>query len=262
MRPGTRAPGARGGRRRESARADGLLALALIVALWKLASIAVGAAIILPGPDLVLSTLARVATTARFGSAFVATAGRGLAAFGVSMVLGLMLGLAAGASRRVEALMAPGLTIVRATPVLAVILLALIWFPAGIVPVFSAVVMAFPVVAADVAAGIRAADPRLLAMADSFGVSRRRSLFEIRVPLAMPHVVSAARNAVGLSWKVVVAGEVLSMPTHALGTGMQNARMALETAEVFAWATAGVVLCAISDAIFDRLVRRAACRTR
>jgi len=258
MRPGTRAPSAKGG----SAGADGLLALAVIIALWKLASMAVGAAIILPGPDRVLSTFARLATTSRFASAFAATAGRGLVAFGISMALGLVLGLAGGASRRVEALMAPGLTIVRATPVLAVILLALIWFPAGVVPVFSAVVMAFPVVAADVAAGIRAGDPRLLAMADSFGVSKRRALLEIRAPLAMPHVISAARNAVGLSWKVVVAGEVLSMPTHALGTGMQNARMALETAEVFAWAAAGVILCAISDAIFDGLVRRAACHTR
>ncbi|HUW68973.1 MAG TPA: ABC transporter permease subunit [bacterium] len=243
-------------------KADGLLALAVIVALWKLASIGIGADIILPAPERVLQTFVHVASTAKFAAAFTATACRGLAAFGISMALGLALGLAGGASRRVEALMAPGLTIVRATPVLAVILLALIWFPAGVVPVFSAVVMAFPVVAADVAAGIRAADPGLIAMADSFGVSRQSALFQIRVPSAMPHVISAARNAVGLSWKVVVAGEVLSMPTHALGTGMQDARMALETAEVFAWAAAGVILCAISDAIFDSLARRIACHTR
>lgn len=267
MRPGTPASSAKAcriehGQGSAASRVDGLLALAVIIALWKLASIGIGADIILPAPERVLQTLARVAITARFAAAFAATAGRGLAAFGISMALGLALGLAGGASRRVEALMAPGLTIVRATPVLAVILLALIWFPAGVVPVFSAVVMAFPVVAADVAAGIRAADPRLMAMAASFGISRRKALFQIRVPSAMPHVISAARNAVGLSWKVVVAGEVLSMPAHALGTGMQNARMALETAEVFAWAAAGVILCAISDALFDHVSRRIACHTR
>jgi NitT/TauT family transport system permease protein len=243
-------------------KADGFLAFAVIAALWKLVSIGIGADIVLPAPEHVLQTFVHVASTAKFAAAFTATACRGLASFGISMALGLALGLAGGASRRVEALMAPGLTIVRATPVLAVILLALIWFPAGVVPVFSAVVMAFPVVAADVAAGIRAADPGLITMADSFGIPRRSALFQIRVPSAMPHVISAARNAVGLSWKVVVAGEVLSMPTHAIGTGMQDARMALETAEVFAWAAAGVILCAISDAIFDILARRIACHTR
>jgi NitT/TauT family transport system permease protein len=68
--------------------------------------------------------------------------------------------------------------------------------------------------------------------------------------------VAGAKNALGLSWKVVVAGEVLSQPARALGTGMQNARIMLETAEVFAWAAAGVLLCALSDALFDRLARK------
>lgn len=244
------------GTRTSRARADGLLALAVIVAAWKLAALGVGVEIILPPPERVLSTLARIAASDRFFASLGATALRGLAAFGISMALGVAIGLAAGVSSRFEALLGPGLTIVRATPVLAVILIAMIWFPAGVVPVFSAVVMAFPVVAADVAAGIRSADPRLIDMARSFGVSRRDASLRIRLPSAMPHVVSAARNAVGLSWKVVVAGEVLSQPAYALGTGMQNARVMLETAEVFAWAATGVLLCAVSDALFDLLSRR------
>lgn len=209
-----------------------------------------------------LSTLTKIATSKRFLAALGATGLRGLAAFAVSMALGLAAGFAAGVSRRVEALLAPGLTVVRATPVLAVILIALIWFPAGVVPVFSAVVMAFPVVAADVSAGVRSADQRLVDMAASFGVSRRDIAFFVRMPSAMPHVISGARNAVGLSWKVVVAGEVLSQPANALGTGMQNARVMLETAEVFAWAAAGIFLCALSDALFDLLARRLAWPTK
>lgn len=227
-----------------------------MVAAWKLAATAVGADIILPAPERVFATLSHIAGTDRFLSALGATALRGLAAFVISMLLGMVFGFAAGISPRFEALLGPGLTVIRATPVLAVILIALIWFPAGIVPVFSAVVMAFPVVAADVAAGVRSSDQRLLDMARSFNVPRREASLRIRLPSAMPHVVSAAKNAVGLSWKVVVAGEVLSQPANALGTGMQNARVMLETAEVFAWAVVGVLLCALSDLAFDLLARR------
>jgi len=222
----------------------------------------IGTEIILPSPERVLSTLVGIASTERFLAALGATAVRGLSAFGLSMVLGVSLGFAAGVSRRFESLLGPGLTVIRATPVLAVILIALIWFPAGVVPVFSAVVMAFPVVAADVAAGVRSADPRLVDMARSFGVSRHDTALSVRLPSAMPHVVSAAKNAVGLSWKVVVAGEVLSQPLNALGTGMQNARVMLETAEVFAWAATGVLLCALSDALFDALAKRLAWPTK
>jgi NitT/TauT family transport system permease protein len=227
-----------------------------MVTAWKLAAMAVETDIILPAPERVFSTLMQIAGTSRFLSALGATALRGLVAFSVSMILGMAFGFAAGTSHRFEALLGPGLTVIRATPVLAVILIALIWFPAGIVPIFSAVVMAFPVVAADVAAGVRSADQRLLAMAHSFNVSKRDISLLIRLPSAMPHVVSAAKNAVGLSWKVVVAGEVLSQPVNALGTGMQNARVMLETAEVFAWAVVGVLLCALSDLAFDLLAGR------
>jgi len=124
------------------------------------------------------------------------------------------------------------------------------------VPVFSAVVMAFPLVAADVSSGVRSTDPRLLEMAMSFRVTQRDTLMHVVLPSALPSVVSAAKNAIGVSWKVVVAGEVLSQPAHALGTGMQNARIMLETAEVFAWAAVGIFLCAVSDAAFNAVARR------
>ena len=241
---------------------DSLVAVAFIVALWKIASLGVGLAIILPSPEQVVSAIAGIASTRRFAAAVCATALRGLSAFGISMILGLASGLASGASRRIEGFLAPGLTVIRATPVLAVILIALIWFPAGFVPVFSAVVMAFPVVTADVAAGVRSTDQRLIEMARSFGVSRGQSLVRVRLPSAMPHVVSAARNAIGLCWKVVIAGEVLSQPLDAIGTGMQGARIMLETAEVFAWAAVGIVLCALSDGLFGIMARRLAWPTK
>jgi NitT/TauT family transport system permease protein len=238
------------------------VAIAFIIALWKIASLGVGLEIILPSPERVIKAIAGIASNRHFTSAVGATALRGLSAFGISMFLGLGLGLASGASRRFEGFMAPGITVIRATPVLAVILIALIWFPSGIVPVFSAVIMAFPVVAADVAAGVRSTDQRLIDMARSFGVSRRQALVRVRLPSAMPHVVSAARNAVGLCWKVVIAGEVLSQPVDAVGTGMQGARIMLETAEVFAWAAVGVFLCAVSDGLFEILARRLAWPTK
>ncbi len=235
---------------------DGWFAVIVIFALWKLASAGVGVDMILPPPEKVILALGEILAEKRFIAAIGATAMRGLSAFAVSMLLGLALGFAAGSSRRIEAFMAPGLTLIRATPVLAVILIALIWFPSGTVPVFSAVVMAFPLVAADVSSGVRSTDPRLLEMAMSFRVTQRDTLMHVVLPSALPSVVSAAKNAIGVSWKVVVAGEVLSQPAHALGTGMQNARIMLETAEVFAWAAVGIFLCAISDAAFNAVARR------
>jgi hypothetical protein len=55
-------------------------------------------------------------------------------------------------------------------------------------------------------------------------------------------MVSGVSAAVGITWKVVIAAEVLAMPIYSVGTKMQNARINLETAEVFAWTFVSIVL--------------------
>jgi NitT/TauT family transport system permease protein len=192
----------------------------------------------------------------RFIEAIGATALRSLAAFSIAMLAGSIAGFLSGISSRFKAMLSPPLTILRATPVLAIILLAMIWFPTDIVPVFSAFIMSFPVVSEHVATGVRSVDRRLVDMAHSFGASPLDIARSIRIPSAMPQVLSAARSALGLSWKVVIAGEVLSQPARAIGTGMQEARLVLETAEVFAWAVAGIMLCAVGDGLFDLVTKR------
>lgn len=237
-------------------RADGLLSAAILVALWKLGALSVGRDIILPSPERVLASFFSLAASDHFLEALGATTLRSLTAFCIAMASGSAAGFLSGISSRFKSMLSPPLTVLRATPVLAIILVAMIWFPAGLVPVFSALIMSFPVVCEHVAAGVKAVDKRLVAMAHSFGASPLDITRSIRIPAAMPQVLAAGRSALGLSWKVVIAGEVLSQPTRAIGTGMQEARLLLETAEVFAWALAGIILCAVGDLVFDLITKR------
>jgi NitT/TauT family transport system permease protein len=68
--------------------------------------------------------------------------------------------------------------------------------------------------------------------------------------------VGGASSALGLSWRVVVASEVLSQPLLGIGTGMQEAKLRLETARVFAWTLAALVLSYSTESIFRWIVRR------
>lgn len=230
-------------------------ALALL-GVWAAAARLIGSEIVLPSPLRVAQSVAALFPTSKFLLALQATFLRGIASFGLSMATGIAVGLACGLSTTLAYALAPALTVTRATPVLAVILLALIWFPSGIVPVFAAVLMAFPVVVADVRQGVRSADPKLLEMARLFRLRRRDRMRSIYAPAVAPHLVSASHSALGLCWKVVVAGEVLSQPARALGTGLNRARIELETAEVLAWTFAGILLCALTDLAFKLFRRR------
>ncbi len=240
--------------------AAGGAGLALALAAWEAASLAASSPLVLPSPDRVLVAALALYPSPVFLRALGATFLRGLAAFGLSAALGMAAGLASGLRPLVRAALAPLLTVIRATPVLALVLIVLLWFPAGFVPIFTAFLMAFPVMATSAAEGALAADPRLLEMAALFRAPRREVFLRLRLPAAAPHLISGARSALGLSWKVVVAGEILSQPDLALGTGMQSSRLLLETASVFAWALAAVALCGLTEWGFGIAARRASSR--
>ncbi len=254
--PRSSAPRSGGGKRILA----GAAALLLALAAWKAAASAIGKEIILPSPERVLAEAIAIFPTPRFLSALWATFLRGAAAFGVSALLGAAAGLAAGAWPLFGAALAPIMTVIRATPVLALVLIALLWFPSGFVPIFSAFLMAFPVMATSAAEGARAADPRLLEMSSLFRVPGREVFMRVKLPSAAPHLLAGAKNALGLTWKVVVAGEILSQPRMALGTGMQESRVLLESAGVFAWAIAAILLCGLTEWLLGMASERAAIR--
>lgn len=226
------------------------------LAAWKLAANAVGSDLVLPAPETVLATLVALAPSPGFRAALAGSFARVMITFAVSVVAGLITGALAARWDDAEAFLSPLLTAIRATPVLALILVAMFWFSAHRVPIFTGVLMAYPIFHTAAAAGFRAADPRLLEMSSLFRIPRRRVTFSLIIPSAMPHLLAGARNAMGLCWKVVVAGEVLSQPKAALGTGMQDSRLSLETPGVFAWALVTIILCGTSEFLLGLAARR------
>lgn len=227
-----------------------LLGIACFLAAWQTAASIVKSELILPGPSVVLAALVNLSRTAKFWFAVSGSLARVLESFIISIAMGLLSGFVAGISLPAKAFLSPFITGVRATPVLALILLAMFWFPSSQVPVFSAVLMAFPVMHTSAEAGIRAVDQNLLQMSRLFHVPKRVMLWRLRIPSALPYILSGGKNALGLCWKVVVAGEVLSQPRMALGSAMQESRLMLETANVFAWALMTILLCGLSEYLF------------
>jgi NitT/TauT family transport system permease protein len=68
---------------------------------------------------------------------------------------------------------------------------------------------------------------------------------------------AALRSSLSLSWKVVVAAEVLVQPVLSMGSGMQRAKANLETAELFAWTIATVAAAGLSEALLGLLYKKA-----
>lgn len=236
---------------------NSFISILALMTLWEGTSRIVGQELILPSPGRVIQASLQLYGSVSFLQAIAGTFIRVLGSFLICILAGAMSGIPSGIKPEWEAFFSPLLTTVRATPVLAVILIAMLWFPSGLVPVFSAFLMAYPVMHASFTTGVAACDTKLLEMARLFGVPRKTIFISLRLPSAMPQLLAGSRTTLGLCWKVVVAGEVLSQPEFALGSGLQQARIWLETPRVLAWAAATVILCGLSEWLLGLLARKA-----
>ncbi len=244
------------GGQRKRARWIKAVAILSLLLIWEIAARLVGSAIIIPTPENTLLKLAQLLQTGGFWDAVGATIARGLLGFLVSLFTGVIVGVAAGASSIVRSGVSPVLTVLRATPVMSVILLALIWFQSDWVPVFVAFLMVFPILCGNMIEGVRNVDRGLLKMTSIYGIRRRRVIFGVYLPSALPYLMAAMTSAVGITWKVVIAAEVLSQPLHAVGTGLQLSKYRLDTAAVFAWTFVAIALTALSEHALERVNSR------
>lgn len=227
-----------------------------LVLVWYGAAIAIGAEIILPTPAAAFTALIALLGRGAFWSSVGFTVLRGFLGFFLSFALGLLMGVASGKNRLIRSFTKPLVVVIRSTPVMSVILLAMIWFKSDSVPVFVSFLMAFPIVLGNVTEGVLRVDAKLMEMARFFRVPKRDIFFGIELPSLFPFLMAGAEAALGLTWKVVIAAEVLSQPIHAIGTRLQDAKVYLETASVFAWTVVAVFLSAVTEVLFRLALRR------
>lgn len=231
--------------------------IALILVGWEIAARLVDAAIVLPGPVAAMMALWAQIITPAFYSHLLATLLRALAGFAIAFATGLAWGLVAGSDRTLHTVLRPLLVLIRATPVIAVILLALIWFRPNVAPVFVTLLMVVPVIVENVAAGTRAASGELLEMAWLYRVPRSRRLRRLTLPALRPYVFAGAHSGLGMAFKVTVAAEVLVQPGRALGGAMQEARFYLDTPRILALTVAVIALSAVAEAALGLVERLA-----
>ena len=140
----------------------------------------------------------------------------------------------------------------RAIPVASFIILLFVLMSKEHIPTVTSFLMVLPVVWANVDQGVRETDPALLEMARVFRLSPGRVFRHIRLPAVMPFFLAAARTGMGLAWKAGVAAEVLAAPRLGIGRALYEAKVYLESEELFAWTA---VIVAISVLLGRRLVR-------
>lgn len=235
----------------KSGRLAGALAVLFWLAVWQLASVAVGQKLLLASPLDVLAALAQLLPTAAFWQRIAFSAAHILCGLLLALALGTALGALAASHALAALLLRPLMRAVKAVPVASFIILALVWLGgAKRLSVFISFLTVLPVVYENVREGFAAADAKLLEMAAVFRVPRLRRLRYIRLPAVLPYFRSACGVALGVCWKSGVAAEVIGIAAGSIGEALYNAKVLFDTAGLLAWTAVIVLLSAAFEKLF------------
>lgn len=234
-----------------------LWAVVFWLAVWQIASMALNQQILLVSPVRVVIRLTELAGTGEFWGAVAYSMARITLGFLLGTVTGTVLAALSARFRVVEDLLSPLMLAVKSIPVASFIILALICFSSRNLAVLISFLMVLPLLYSNVLGGIRAADRQMIEMARVFDISPGRRIRYIYMPQVFPYFRSACAAALGLSWKSGIAAEVIGIPTGSIGAALQQAKVYLDTPDLFAWTLVIVAASLVFERLFGLLL--AAC---
>ena len=102
-------------------------------------------------------------------------------------------------------------------------------------PILATILTAAPFIAITVWKGVEDIDTDLLEMSNSFGISRRRTIFKVVLPSVAPELFTSFRFGLSLSWKIVTITEIFAS-NSGIGYQIIRAYGFVRFDEAWAWA--------------------------
>jgi len=179
------------------------------------------------------------------------------AGFGVSLVLGVLLGLAMGRSRVAEAFLEPHVNALYATPQVALTPLLMMWLGLGFsVKVAVVFLFAFFPILINTASGAKNVSASMVEVGRAYLAPPRQILFKIVFPAALPFIMAGVRIAIGRGVVGMIVAELFTAITG-LGAMLTLYGNLLETAKMFVvivvLAVLGVALVHVTQALERKL---------
>ncbi len=233
-----------------------VLSISFWVILWQIISSLVGREILIASPISVIKTFFSLTGNITFWSSLFFSFSRIVIGFFSAIVVGTILSSLSASNRWIKELLYPPTTIIKSTPVASFIIIALIWIKSDNLSVFISFLMVFPIIYTNTLKGIENVDIKLLEMAKVFNLGIWKKVRYIYIPEIMPFFISAASVSLGLCWKSGIAAEVIGLPAGSIGEQLYNAKIFLNTSELFAWTIVIIMISIVFENLFMYFLKK------
>src|SRR5713101_119886 len=239
-----------------------LVFYALLLSLWEiLARSGIWPSYLFPGPLDVLSSLITGFHQGSFLTATLVSLQRLAIGYGISLVVGMVLGLLIGRIQAVEETVGSLVLGLQALPSVCWLPLAILWLGLSEQAIIFVVVMgALFSITLGVDAGIKNTPSIYLKAARNMGARGVALSLQVVLPAAMPAILNGLKQGWTFAWRSLMAGELLFY-TLSLGNLLQTGRDLNDASQVMAVMVVIIAIgVAIDGLIFAPVERRV--RTR
>lgn len=232
-----------------------IAAIFVAILLWQLLAMKLDQKLLLATPVDVAKTLGVLVKSQEFYSAIAYSMGRILLGLLIGAAVGIACALLAGRWHFMEVLFWPYFSAMKATPVASIVILCLVWLSSRRLSVFIVFLVVTPVIYTNILAGIKNLDLKMKDMARVFGINGLRRLLYVYLPELKTYIIAAFALATGMAFKAGIAAEVIGTPGGSVGKMLYNAKVYLETPELFAWTLVIIVLSVVVEQVILGLVK-------
>ncbi len=194
----------------------GAVPVVVFLAVWEL----VGRLNLFPGqfhfPPFsgVLGEFYRLMANGVLGDNLLSSLRRVLIGLAAGSVAGIAMGTLMGSREVFHKALNPIISMLYPIPALGWLPLLMLWIGINeMLPVAVIFICSFFPVVYNTVTGIRNVDRKYIQAAEMLGASNLRILFRVVLPLALPNIFTGLKLEAGMSWRVLIAAEMVAIPT-------------------------------------------------
>ncbi|MPQ42952.1 ABC transporter permease subunit [Clostridium tarantellae] len=201
-----------------------------------------GQEILLVSPFSALKRLLELSMESNFWKSILFSFIKITTGFVLAFIVGIIFAIIASNKKNFKTLIEPLILTIQAIPVASFIILCLIWVSSKNLSILVSFLMVLPVVYRNILDGIKSIPKELNDMAKVFKVSKIKKIRYIYLSQVTPYLRAACSVSLGLCWKAGIAAEVIGMPANSIGEKLYEAKIYLNTPDLFAWTIVIIII--------------------
>ena len=232
-----------------------LVGVAFLIAVWITAYFCVGNKLLVPSFIETIGALGKILTQGAFWLSLGGTFLRVVIAFVISFFVGTLLAVLSYLYPSFCTFVRPTFALFRSMPVLAVLLIILVWSSATVAPVIVAFLSLCPILYTTTLTALCGVDKELLEMSKVYQVTKQAQIKKLYIPTVAPVLIKESGAGLGFAVKLVISAEVLARTKDSLGVMMQDMKD-LHLPYLFALVIVACLLGFVLETTCDMFARR------